>query len=43
MGTGDFFLGLKLLASETDHSSAGSAEVKKMWIYTSTHPYVIMA
>jgi hypothetical protein len=28
---------------EADHSSAASAEVKKMWIYTSTPPYVFMA
>jgi hypothetical protein len=27
---------------ETDHSPPTSAEVKKMWIYTSTPPYVFM-
>jgi hypothetical protein len=28
---------------ETDHSPPTSAEVKKMWIYTSTPPYIFMA
>jgi hypothetical protein len=28
---------------ETDHSSPTSAEVKKIWIYTSTPSYVFMA
>jgi hypothetical protein len=28
---------------EADHSPPTSAEVKKMWIYTSTLPYVFMA
>jgi hypothetical protein len=28
---------------EADHSPPTSAEVKKMWIYTSTPPYVFMA
>jgi hypothetical protein len=28
---------------EADHSSPASVEVKKMWIYTSTPPYVFMA
>jgi hypothetical protein len=28
---------------EADHSPPTSAEVKKMWIYTSTHPYAFMA
>jgi hypothetical protein len=28
---------------EADHSHTTSAEVKKMWIYTSTPPYVFMA
>jgi hypothetical protein len=28
---------------EADHSSPTSAEVKKMWIYTSTPPYAFMA
>jgi hypothetical protein len=30
--------GVKRLGRETDHSAAASAEVKKMWIYTSTPP-----
>jgi hypothetical protein len=29
--------------SEADHSPPASAEVKKMWIYTSTPPYAFMA
>jgi hypothetical protein len=28
---------------EADHSLPDSAEVKKMWIYTSTPPYAFMA
>jgi hypothetical protein len=28
---------------EADHSPRTSAEVKKMWIYTSTPPYAFMA
>jgi hypothetical protein len=28
---------------EADHSPPASAEVKKMWIYTSTPPYAFMA
>jgi hypothetical protein len=35
--------GLKRQGRETDHSPPTSAEVKKMWIYTSTPPYVFMA
>jgi hypothetical protein len=35
--------GLKLPAREADHSPPGSEEVKKMWIYTSTSPYIFMA
>jgi hypothetical protein len=34
---------LKRPGSEADHSPPASAEVKKMWIYTSTPPYVFMA
>jgi hypothetical protein len=33
---------IKRLGSEADHSPPTSAEVKKMWIYTSTPPYVFM-
>jgi hypothetical protein len=35
--------GVKRPESEADHSPAINAEVKKMWIYTSTPPYVFMA
>jgi hypothetical protein len=31
------------LRHEADHSLSISAEVKKMWIYTSTLPYALMA
>jgi hypothetical protein len=30
--------GIKRPGREADHSPPASAEVKKMWIYTSTHP-----
>jgi hypothetical protein len=43
MCTEGSFPGLKRQGRETDHSPATSAEVKKMWIYTSTPPYVFMA
>jgi hypothetical protein len=35
--------GVKREGREADHSPPTSAEVKKMWIYTSTPPYVFMA
>jgi hypothetical protein len=35
--------GVKWPRREADHSSPTSAEVKKMWIYTSTPPYAFMA
>jgi hypothetical protein len=38
-----FSLGLKLPVHEADHSLPTSAEVKKIWIYTSTPPYTFMA
>jgi hypothetical protein len=38
MGTGGSFPGAKRPGSEADHSPPTSAEVKKMWIYTSTPP-----
>jgi hypothetical protein len=38
MGIGRSFPGGK-----ADHSSPATAEVKKMWIYTSTPPYTFMA
>jgi hypothetical protein len=34
---------VKRQGREADHSPPTSAEVKKMWIYTSTPPYVFMA
>jgi hypothetical protein len=43
MGTGGFPPGLKQQGREADHSHPTSAEVKKMWIYTSTPPYAFMA
>jgi hypothetical protein len=36
-------LGLKGPGREAGHSPPTSAEVKKMWIYTSTPPYAFMA
>jgi hypothetical protein len=35
--------GVKRQGREADHSPPTSAEAKKMWIYTSTLPYVFMA
>jgi hypothetical protein len=35
--------GIKLPGREADHSPPASAEVKKIWIYTSTHPHAFMA
>jgi hypothetical protein len=43
MGTGGFFPDVKRQGCEADHSPPNSDEVKKMWIYTSTPPYVFMA
>jgi hypothetical protein len=40
---GALSLGVKRQGRESDHSPPTSAEVKKMWIYTSTSPYVFMA
>jgi hypothetical protein len=37
------FPGVKRPGREADHSPPTSAEVKKMWIYTSTPPYAFMA
>jgi hypothetical protein len=34
--------GVKRSGREVDHSPPTSAEVKKMWIYTSISPYVFM-
>jgi hypothetical protein len=35
--------GVKRQGREADHSPPASAEIKKMWIYTSTPPYAFMA
>jgi hypothetical protein len=35
--------GVKWQKHEADHSTPDSAEVKKMWIYTSTPQYAFMA
>jgi hypothetical protein len=43
MGTGDSFSGVKRPGREADHSPPTNAEVKKMWIYTSTPPHGFMA
>ncbi|PNF35230.1 hypothetical protein B7P43_G06877 [Cryptotermes secundus] len=41
MGTGGS-PGVEQQGREADHSPPSSAEVKKMWIYTSTTPYAFM-
>jgi hypothetical protein len=43
MGTGALSPELKRPGREADHSPPTSAEVKKMWIVTSTPPYAFMA
>jgi hypothetical protein len=43
MGTGDSFPGVMRQGREADLSPPTSAEVKKMWIYTSTPLYIFMA
>jgi hypothetical protein len=43
MGTGSFFPGVKRPGREGYHSPPTSAEVKKIWILTSTPPYAFMA
>jgi hypothetical protein len=40
---GAFSPGVERLGCEADHSLQISAEVKKMWIYASTPPYVFKA
>jgi hypothetical protein len=40
---GALFPGEKRQGREAEHSSPASAEVKKMWIYTSTALYAFMA
>jgi hypothetical protein len=34
--------GIKQISHKADHSPPATAEVKKMWIYTSTPPYAFM-
>jgi hypothetical protein len=43
MGTWGSFPRVKWPGREADHSTSASSEVKKMWIYASTPPYVFMA
>jgi hypothetical protein len=43
MITWDSFSGVKWPEREADHSPLASAEIKKMWIYTSTPPHTFMA
>jgi hypothetical protein len=43
MGTGGSSPGVKRPVREADHSPPTSAEVKKMWIYTSTPPHFFIA
>jgi hypothetical protein len=43
MDTGALSPGVKRQGREADHSPPASAEVKKIWIYTSTPPYAFMA
>jgi hypothetical protein len=43
MGTESTSPGGKRPGREADHSPLSSAEVKKTWSYTSSHPYVFMA
>jgi hypothetical protein len=40
---GALSLGIKRPGREADHSPPASAEVKKIWIYTSTPPYAFIA
>jgi hypothetical protein len=43
MGTVGSFPRVKLQGREADNSPPPTAEIKKMWIYTSTPPYAFMA
>jgi hypothetical protein len=40
---GAVYLEVEQLGHEADHSPPNSANIKKMWIYTSTPPYTFMA
>jgi hypothetical protein len=43
LGSTQWVLGLKWQGHEADHLPQTSSEVKKMWICTSTPPYIFMA
>jgi hypothetical protein len=43
MGPGAVSQVVKQPGHEADHSPPASAEIKKLWIYTSTPPYAFMA
>ncbi|PNF14032.1 hypothetical protein B7P43_G03593, partial [Cryptotermes secundus] len=43
VGSRMLYQGIKRQGREADHSPSSSAEVKKMWIYTSAPTYVFMA
>jgi hypothetical protein len=43
MCTGGSFTVVKRPGRDAEHSLPASAEIKKMWIYTSTPPYAFMA
>jgi hypothetical protein len=43
MGIGGSFLGVKQPGHEGDNSPPANAEVKKMWLYTSTPTYAFLA
>jgi hypothetical protein len=43
LGTEALSPGVKRPGREAGHSPPTSAEVKKIWIYTSTPPYALMA
>jgi hypothetical protein len=43
MGGEDPFPGIKRPGREADHSPPSNADVKKIWSYTSSPPYIFMA
>jgi hypothetical protein len=43
MGTEGSFSGGKVVEAEGDHSTPTNAEIKKMWIYTTTPSQAFMA
>jgi hypothetical protein len=42
MDTGALSSGVKRQGREGDHSLPAIVEIKKMWLYTFTHPYAFM-